>query len=723
MSKIIRKQPFVVFVVLFFILNIINTYFLTVQQLNKYIAPFKHEVLGEINAFFGNLSILILLYLLISLSSKDLKKRMKLIIIASLLLNLFVFLLGIFNLFYGTAFSREALTIFYNPAGGIAKGMFTQLMYELFLYYRILVFLPTIVLSIAYFVIKKKNQTLDFGVIYPNGLKSYFIVFLSFGVMFGGSLFGFDRLYTRSTLPVQSVTSTYAIQNFGVYPFYLANLLGSDFDKTTINQLDIETNEALRDAYQAYNKNVSAYVNALDGKLYGNKVHVNDVNGLTYIDPSLLDGTLVSGAFKGKNVVLVHLETINHFLLEIPETNERFKFLNALLEESYVFSNYYTTVGMGVSADAEVSVLTGLYPNGLSTLHWDYNTVKYDLDTLPALFNLKHYESLAIHGDYGRFYNRNKVYYNSEDVNLSLMKFNNPYYDLEAFLVDYPNILETGYVVDEENNIVHKSPWISDLMLAETIYEKGNAFNKPFMLFPITMMPHTPFEYNPFTYTIDSYDKWINGSTPISSLTTKYINYVDYIDLFLHRMFIAEDGTNRTLDNTVYVFYSDHGSGIKNGDLDILFGRELEKMEERKILQQGLAFIYAPGSEIKDGDYPIYKGLLTGNQTLVRSHVDLYRTIVDLFDIAQNDTIYFGAHGLSKEPTFALDNRILDIIIDDLKGGSYIISSRNLDHYYPNDVVLDEELLKHIVRFKRLNDVIYTDAKMFQKIKLVLSNS
>ena len=31
----------------------------------------------------------------------------------------------------------------------------------------------------------------------------------------------------------------------------------------------------------------------------------------------------------------------------------------------------------------------------------------------------------------------NKVYYNSEDVNLSLMKFNNPYYDLEH-LVDYP---------------------------------------------------------------------------------------------------------------------------------------------------------------------------------------------------------------------------------------------------------------------------------------------
>ena len=49
----------------------------------------------------------------------------------------------------------------------------------------------------------------------------------------------------------------------------------------------------------------------------------------------------------------------------------------------------------------------------------------------------------------------------------------------------------------------------------------------------------------------------------MKNLTLKYLNYVDYYDDIMKRMFRNEDNEDQTLDNTVYVFYSDHGSGLK----------------------------------------------------------------------------------------------------------------------------------------------------------------
>ena len=77
-------------------------------------------------------------------------------------------------------------------------------------------------------------------------------------------------------------------------------------------------------------------------------------------------------------------------------------------------------------------------------------------------------------------------------------------------------------------------------------------------------------------------------------------------------------------------------------------------------------------------NYQIRKGLLTGTQDLVRSQIDLYRTIIELFDLPVNNDMYFGVHGMSTEPTFALDNRLTDVVTD-----HYIYSMRNKKRIYP----------------------------------------
>ena len=68
-------------------------------------------------------------------------------------------------------------------------------------------------------------------------------------------------------------------------------------------------------------------------------------------------------------------------------------FLNALKTQSVVFENFYTSVGIGVSSDAEIATLTGLYPSGISNLYWqDFNSIKKNIHT--KLF-LKRYLNIS----------------------------------------------------------------------------------------------------------------------------------------------------------------------------------------------------------------------------------------------------------------------------------------------------------------------------------------
>jgi lipoteichoic acid synthase len=691
MKKMNQVHLYYGFLGIFFLSNILNTYFLTVSHLNRYIAPFKHTFLGTVNAFFGNFAILLMCVLIVFSLIKNLKNRMIALVVLSFILNFFVYIFGLFNLFFGTAFSKSAFIIFKNPAPGIASGIILEMLNELFTYYRIFVFLPFfILLALLIFSNRAVLKTIAF----PYKLKLFMSGILITILILFVSILSYGRQFSN-TVPIQSAKSTYAIQNLGVYPYYVGQLLGYKFNINTKAILNIKTDEDLALAYQEYNKNQSEYTNFFNGLTYSNRLTPDQTIDSLNIHPSLIKDGSLHGILEDRDIVLIHLESFNYFLLEIAETKERLPFLQNLLEQSFVFSQFYNNVGMGVSSDAEFSVLTGLYPTGDETIFWEYENRPYAFNSLVKYFNQLEYYTKAIHGDTEIFYNRRQVYD-------GMFEFNE-FYALEDFINDGYDV-SSGYMYDTVNQRVHHSPWISDFHLADMVYEVGKSFqntNQRFMLFPVAMMPHTPFDYDPNGLRTDVYPQWVNEISPI---TLKYINYVDYYDDSIKRFFLDEFNQSQTLDNTVYIFYSDHGAGLKNGDLDILYGYELDPMENRKKLQETIAFIYVPGeNNINYGSYSIKEGLITGQQNLVRSQVDLYRTIIELFNLPVGEASYFGVHGFSHEPTFALDNRISDVVTD-----TYFYSMRNPNHIYPANANLDPEIYQYILRFKMLSDLLLT---------------
>lgn len=690
-KKAITK--YYIFASLFVLFNILSTYIVTTESLNHYITTFNYTAIGVFNSFIGNLTFLLFVIFIINLFTKNLNKRAKTMLIITFILNGFLFWINIFNRFYGTQFTFKAFQIFKNPAGNFGLTIFFEAMKEIVTYFRIILFIPLILLLVVYrrFKLNKefKGKYVEFN------FQRYVSHFLTITLM----LFLNLVLFTKTTHKVDIVESakpTYASQNLGLYNYLVLNAVGFDYNI----EADLDTLE-IYDKLNTYNKNYDTYLNKFDNKLYNKSVKIEDINITGDLIESHNDEYL-TGILKDYNLSFVHLETFNYFVLENMETKKYLYNLEALLKESYVFDNFYTNVGLGNSSDAELSVLTGLYANGTSTIFWDFDELEeetnFDLQTLPKLFKEENYKTTSYHGNTGDFYNRDNVHHKM----LGFDKFesrdkilNNTNLTLEEVIEKYEH--DAGI-------------WLSDRFTVEYFNDEMFNEDEKFFNFLITMLPHTPFYYDPYNPKPKESNMYSDDFVKnVSTLSLKYFNYLKYFNEIIGLFTSDKDGNLHKKDKTAYIFYGDHGTSLKFDDVNYLFNNELSDLEVKQKLLQTLAFIYVPGEnettvEVSNGKkVNLYEGLLKGKQSLVRDQIDLYRTIVDLYDLNIKETDFlFGTHGMSLEPSFALDNKSLNLITDDFVSNL----SNNRVHYINNQITTKEinEIKNHVAYFKKYND-------------------
>ncbi|MDY0210943.1 MAG: sulfatase-like hydrolase/transferase [Acholeplasma sp.] len=674
-----KKKHIWVFIGLFYALNILNTYFVTTSVLNRYLVPFKRSGFLEINSLIGNFFALSILLLIGFILFKTLKKRMLYLVILTLLLNIAIFSIGIFTKYYQTMFSIYELTLFNNPASELAGSILIQALTELYLYYRIIVFIPFVTLAVYFIAFFKKYKDMTFESIIGRYLA---VMGVCVSLVFTTATLGIVKTHMDKVWPISAERTLYGVQSAGLYNFYLGQFMG-------FNLSNVDNTVPSLSVYDTYNKNKETYTNFFS-ETYSKNLTYENASSVT-VDPSLINGPYLNGILKDKNLVVIHLETFNHFLLDEtgPYLDESyFNSLKALLKESYVFDNFYTNVGIGNSSDAEFTAMTGLYPQGDTTIYWKYNNHNLDFHALPELFD--GYYKASLHGDTGLFYNRIKVHE-------EMLGFDDYYYFDEK--EDYFEGTKNGYYyfdgLTEKNT--EQSPWLSDYALLNWTKVLADRSN-PYFLYPITIQPHTPYLYDPYP---NQFDK---NSLDVDPTTLSYLNYETYYDRFFDE-FLAY---SKTQTNTAYFFYGDHGSGIPKKDLETILGKELSILDYKQEMIKTLGFIYVPDDQ--DQNCEISRGLLTGSQSLVRSQVDLYRTIVDLYGI-DIDTHYYGVNLLSDEHTFSIDTRAFDIVTDDyFLLGKYIYSDKvpnESNTRYLSETVLVEpySFFEQVLLFKKRMDI------------------
>lgn len=662
-----KKRPFLWIILLFFVLNIFNTYFLTASSLNQYIIPFNHTFLSELCSIIGNFAILGILFLIGVLIFKKPRRIAIYLTSVTFILNVLIIALQYYTKSYKLAFSIFNFSLMKSPTGGFGGKVFLDWIYELFLYYRIITLIPFVVLLVILLVFRKKFEDVKIQI-------SFQKIFCSFAILVGCSLstYGYYQYSLNKNWGFSTDYAQYGCQYAGTYNYYISELVFHVDNRAIDKEADVtEEYSELKE----YNKNKTSYVNVIDHRLYSN----NDEQ---------------TGILKGKNLFVIQMESTMSFCFEnsfngieiTPYFNNLFKDKNC-----FYFNNAYTTVGIGNTSDAEFAFFTGMYPTGDMTIAWEFDEYNFQMPALGDHF--KEYLSYS--------YNpTNESFYNHNNLHEQLYKITD-FRGLETYESLFPK---------KDNKDKYLNYWISDSSIlkwaAETqkeANEKGrNAFS-----FVETITPHNPF-YD-MSNDLPDFTNYDFGISSTYYQLTNYINQVKYNDKLIYEflMDVSNPSSPNYLKDTVFLLYGDHGNALYRGAYESLLNRELDDLEYRKLLLNIPIIFYDPTGTIYNSILPQEIDMIL-SQT--KSNTDMYRTIINLFGL-ETDVPYYGVNMFSGEPSFTYDPKNLDIITDE-----FMYCKKNGQYQLFKNTELDFNLIEYVLEFRKqqdsyINSLVYTAKK------------
>ncbi|MED3383463.1 MULTISPECIES: LTA synthase family protein [Bacillus] len=350
-----------------------------------------------------------------------------------------------------------------------------------------------------------------------------------------------------------------------------------------------------------------------------------DSNSLTeienYVTANAKDANKrLFGAAKGRNVILVSLESTQSFVINEKLNGEEITpFLNDFIKQSYNFNNVYHQTGQGKTSDSEFIVDNSLYPLGRGAVFFTNAGNQYM--AAPEILKNSGYYSAVLHANNKSFWNRDLMY--------------------DSF--GYDSFFDiNSYDVTDENSV----GWgLKDKEFFEQSSELMKNLPQPFYTRLITLTNHFPFDLDEEDQLIDEYDS-------SSQTLNKYFPTVRYQDEALKRFIekLKEDGL---YDNSVIVLYGDHYGISENHNeaMGQFLGKEITPFEEVQ-LQKVPLVIHIPGITDKKP------------QTIetVGGQIDIRPTLMNLLGIDTKDQIQFGNDLLSDEK--------LDFTV--LRDGSFI---------------------------------------------------
>lgn len=398
------------------------------------------------------------------------------------------------------------------------------------------------------------------------------------------------------------------IANLGLAEISRPQLLTRTFDRNYIvKYLGINVYTAYDGIKTAQSNQVRASADSSDMSA------VLDYLGTHYTEPN----ETYFGQAEGKNVVYIHLESMQQFLIDMQLTDdtgvesEVTPFLNSLYHstDSYSFSNVFHQTSQGKTSDAELMLDNSLFglPQGSAFTQLGADNT---FQSAPAILREKaDYTSAVFHANVGSFWDRDNVY--------------------KSFDYDYFFDADSSYTLTDENSAEYG---LKDKLFFEESVQYLEQLPQPFYGKFITVSNHFPFPEDELnqTYSLDTGDETING----------YFNTVHYADEALAEFFqyMKDAGL---YENTVFVLYGDHFgiSSSRNKTLAPLIGEDADSWDQYDdaMMQRVPLIIHNPGSgtgQIND----VYGG-----------QIDIMPTVLHLLGVDTSSYVQLGQDLLSEE--------------------------------------------------------------------------
>ncbi|HHQ8911674.1 TPA: LTA synthase family protein [Bacillus cereus] len=314
------------------------------------------------------------------------------------------------------------------------------------------------------------------------------------------------------------------------------------------------------------------------------------------------------GAAKGKNVIVVTLESLQTFLIGAKVNGEEVTpFLNEFINESYYFDNFFHQTGQGKTSDSEFLIDTSLYPLNRGAVFFTHGNNDYT--ATPEILRQQGYFTSVFHANNATFWNRNIMY--------SALGYDRYYNELD-------------YKITPETNL----NWgLKDIEYFDQSVDILKTIDQPFYARFLTLTNHYPFTYDEDTKFIEPYDSG-NGVFDRYIVTARYLD--ESIKKFIERL--KAEGM---YDDSIIVLYGDHyGISEKHNRAMAQF---LEKDQITEFdtlnLQRTPLYIHVPGQ--------------TEGETISKptGQIDMKPTILNLLGIDTTNDIRFGHDMFSDEYT------------------------------------------------------------------------
>ncbi|PEJ10144.1 LTA synthase family protein [Bacillus wiedmannii] len=338
------------------------------------------------------------------------------------------------------------------------------------------------------------------------------------------------------------------------------------------------------------------------------------------------------GAAKGKNVIVVTLESLQTFLIGASVNGQEVTpFLNQFINESYYFDNFFHQTGQGKTSDSEFLIDTSLYPLNRGAVFFTHGNNDYT--ATPEILRQQGYFTSVFHANNATFWNRNIMY--------SALGYDRYYNELD-------------YKITPETNL----NWgLKDIEYFDQSVDILKTVDQPFYARFLTLTNHYPFTYDEDTKFIEPYNSG-NGVFDRYIVTARYLD--ESIKKFIERLKAEE-----MYDDSIIVLYGDHyGISEKHNRAMAQF---LEKDQITEFdtlnLQRTPLYIHMPGQ--------------TEGQTISKptGQIDMKPTILNLLGIDTTNDIRFGHDMFSDEyPGFVV-----------LRDGSFITDK----YAYTNNTFYD----------------------------------
>lgn len=427
-----------------------------------------------------------------------------------------------------------------------------------------------------------------------------------------------------------------------------------------------------------------------------------------------------TGVLEGMNVVFIHMESIQNFLVNMQVNGvEVTPTINKLSKEGMYFSNFFPQISIGTSSDTEFTLNTSLMPASSGTVFVQY----YDRDyvSIPKLLKEKGYYTFSAHANGSSMWNRNNMH--------PSLGYDDMYF--QDFFVYNEKTDRLGLGMKDTMFFEQMQPVLEEL-------EKNNT---SYMGTLIQLSNHSPFsatDWNPQLYDeLGSLDL-TNTYTTIDEETgeevqitddylkgTKLGNYLisaHYADLALGT-FIDYVNNSEYYDNTVFVLYGDHDAKLDKAEYQYYFNYNIETGE-----------LYEEG----DPEYVNYDNfaneinrktpliIWTKNKNVAKKIKRVNDNVMGMYDVMPTlgnmmnfDYKYALGHdiydiGDNNVVIFPNGNFVTNKVYYNNSSGNYMIIGNDSGDVATNSVVIEEDYITNLKNYaeERLivsNDIIIHD--------------